>query len=449
MTVSYSGKIKKVLEKKEISDFDEVTVKKQDVFYSGRLIPRPAIYAQDHLIVKLKNGYNVGVKFDDIREITKVGGAKMQKKDSGKKFSPQKHDPKKPTIAVLSTGGTIASRLDYATGGVISSFSAQDLVEAVPELDEIANINAEMVCSVWSQWMDQSHWQQIAKAVKKHIDLGVDGVVILHGTDTMGYSAAALSFMLQDLPVPVVLTGAQRSTDRASADSAMNLVCAVHTAVSDVAEVSVVMHGESSDSYCFVHPGTKVRKTHSSRRDAFQSINALPFARVWPEGKIEFVRTDFKKRDKKRKLSSGFGLEEKVALIKLYNGFPVEDFLYQIKKGTKGIVLEGTGLGHITSEGFFKAALAAKKAGVVVCMCTQTVWGRVRNDVYEDGRKIQDCGVVSLEDMLCETAFVKLKWALSNSRTADRARALMVENLAGEITERTDPRTFVCMPGLK
>ncbi len=452
MTVSYSGEIKKVLEKKKISDFDEVEVKKQNVSYSGKLIPRPEIYSQDHVILKLKNGYNIGVNFDEIKEINKIKSATVEKedknKDKHKKTLVQKRDPKKPTIAILSTGGTIASKLDYATGGVVVSFSVDDLIGAVPELNSIANIETEVVCSVWSQWMTQDNWQQMAKAVKKYIDSGVDGVVILHGTDTMGYSAAALSFMLRDSPVPVVLTGAQRSTDRASADSAMNIICAVQTAVSDISGVSVVMHGESDDSFCFVHPGAKVKKTHSSRRDAFQSINVLPFAKVWPSGKMEFVRDDFKKRDKKRKLLTGFDLSEKVALIKLYNGYPVEDFLYQIKKGTKGIVLEGTGLGHVPNADFFEAALVAKKAGVIVCMCTQTVWGRVRDDVYEDGRKIQQCGVIPLEDMLSETAFVKLKWVLANSKNVDEARKLMIENLAGEITERTDPRTFVCMPGV-
>ncbi|MCK5632661.1 asparaginase, partial [bacterium] len=195
MTVSYSGEIKKVLEKKKISDFDEVEVKKQNVSYSGKLIPRPEIYSQDHVILKLKNGYNIGVNFDEIKEINKIKSATVEKedknKDKHKKTLVQKRDPKKPTIAILSTGGTIASKLDYATGGVVVSFSVDDLIGAVPELNSIANIETEVVCSVWSQWMTQDNWQQMAKAVKKYIDSGVDGVVILHGTDTMGYSAAA------------------------------------------------------------------------------------------------------------------------------------------------------------------------------------------------------------------------------------------------------------------
>lgn len=130
--------------------------------------------------------------------------------------------------------------------------------------------------------MKPKHWIKIAHEVAKSLNSGDSGVVVAHGTDTMGYTAAALSFMLRDLGKPVILVGAQRSSDRPSSDAAMNLICSVRMSTSDVAEVMVVMHGETGDTYCLAHRGTKVRKMHTSRRDAFRSINDVPIAKVWP-----------------------------------------------------------------------------------------------------------------------------------------------------------------------
>src|SRR5690606_9395508 len=182
---------------------------------------------------------------------------------------------KLPKVAILSTGGTIASKVDYRTGAVTSQFTADDILAAIPELKEIADFKSRVISSILSENMDVGTWEKLACAVVEEIEDGADGIIVTHGTDTMMYTAAALSFMIET-PVPIVLVGSQRSADCPRSDSAMNAICAARVAISDIAEVSVVMHGTTSDDYCEIHRGTKVRKMHSSRRDAFKSINFHP-----------------------------------------------------------------------------------------------------------------------------------------------------------------------------
>ena len=135
--------------------------------------------------------------------------------------------------------------------------------------------------------MKPEYWVKTARSVADEINGGADGVVVAHGTDTMHYTSAALNFML-DTPVPVVVTGAQRSSDRPSSDAFMNLISSVVAAKSDIAEVTLCMHAEEDDSYCLLHRGTKVRKMHTTRRDTFRSINALPIAKI-EKGKLKLV----------------------------------------------------------------------------------------------------------------------------------------------------------------
>ncbi|MBC7130232.1 Glu-tRNA(Gln) amidotransferase subunit GatD, partial [Candidatus Bathyarchaeota archaeon] len=344
--------------------------------------------------------------------------------------------PDMPNVAIISTGGTIASRVDYRTGAVRPALSASDLYSVVPELAEIARIDAQILFSLYSENITPSHWSRMAEAVAEQIAKGVDGVVIAHGTDTMGYSAAALSFALQNLPVPVIFVGSQRSADRPSSDAATNLIGAVLAAAkAPFAEVAVAMHETISDTAIAIHRGTRVRKCHTSRRDAFQSINIQPIAKV-EDNRITMLTEEYRKRDSSRKPVLKPNFSDKAALIKFYPGMNPAIIDWHVEQGYKGIILEGTGLGHVGSQ-CFKAIRRAVENGVIVAMTSQCIWGRVNMNVYDTGRDLQALGVIPLEDMLAETAIVKLMWVLGQTDDTEEAVRLLKSNIAGESSPRT------------
>ena len=440
----YSPEVESLLKSKKIKVGDRVRIEKKGMVYEGILMPRIELGDSSSLVVKLDNGYNIGVRIERDVKIKKIGRGKAIKfKASGVRIE---RDAAKPTVSVLGCGGTIASRVEYTTGAVFPAFSPGDLLLSFPELKEVANINGRKLFDLLSEDITPSHWQIIAKEVAKEIR-GSDGIVLMHGTDTLHYTSAALSFMLQNLPVPVVLVGSQRSSDRGSSDNAMNLLSSVLTAAkSDIAEVTVCMHGSSSDDFCFVHQGTKVRKLHTSRRDAFQSVNALPFAKVWyKEGKIEYLRNDFNKRDKKV-----FRLDDKinpnVGLVYVHPGIKPE-FISSLSEFYEGIVLVVTGMGNVpanpSNDKFAKSIVPSIKnliaSGIPVAVAPQTLYGRINMNIYSAGRMLNETGVIGQYcDWLPETAFVKLMWVLGHTKNMDKIKEMMLKNYAGEISERSE-----------
>ncbi len=408
---------------------DLVGIETKDRKYTGILMERPELSGDNYLVIKLESGYNIGISLDRIKKIKKIGtGVKREKF----KLKKHKKDSSKKDISILATGGTIASRVDYITGGVHSAFSAEDLISAVPELGEIANIHGKQIFNKFSENIVPRDWIKLAKATEKEIKKGVNGIVITHGTDTLGYTSAALAFMLKT-PVPVVLTGAQRSSDRGSSDASLNLIhSAIVAARGNFSEVVVVMHGETSDSFSLIHPATRVRKLHSSRRDAFQTINSKPNGRV-SMNSIEF----FKEAKLAKELRLDTKLEEQVFLLKYFPGLNPKVIDDLVKTGYKGIVIGGTGLGH-TSDLLFEKIKDAIESGISIAMTSQTIFGRVNMNVYSTGRILQDIGVIPCEDMLSETAYVKLMWILGQTKNPEKVREMMLTNYAGEITERSD-----------
>jgi len=349
---------------------------------------------------------------------------------------PPEQNPKLPKVTIISTGGTIASRVDYRTGAVRPALTASDLYSVVPELANIARIDAHVLFSLFSENITPKHWTEIAKAVSNQISKGADGVVIAHGTDTMGYTAAALSFALQDLPVPVILVGSQRSADRPSSDAATNLIGAVTTAgKAPFAEVAVAMHETTSDTSVVLHRGTKVRKCHTSRRDTFRSVNTTPMGRVQNQ-KITMFTDEYRKRNSARKVTLKPEFDEKVVLIKFYPGMNPAIIDWHVEEGYRGMILEGTGLGHVGSY-IFKAIRNAVERNVVVGMTSQCIWGRIDMNVYDQGRDLLALGVTPLEDMLPETATVKLMWIFGQTRDIEEAKRLLKTNIVGEISPRT------------
>ena len=407
---------------------DRVRIKKGDATYTGLVMPSTGEY----IVLKLDNGYNVGIKKDASTKITVLKkGAKIARR---KKTPAPLGNRALPKVSILSTGGTIASKVDYRTGAVSSQFSVGDILSAIPELAEIANFNGRVIYGILSENMRAEYWQELARAVADDIKKGADGVIITHGTDTMTYTAAALSFMLKT-PVPIVLVGSQRSADRPSSDNVVNAVCAARVATSDIAEVTVVMHATSSDDQCLIHRGTRVRKMHTSKRDAFQSINDKPVGLVDYKDKTIYPFGEYRKRNV-QELVLKEGLETKCALVKFFPGASPMIIDHYADAGYKGLVIEGTGLGHVSTE-WIPSIKRAVDNGMHVIMTSQCLSGRVCDRVYDTGRDLLKAGVIEGEDMLPEVALVKLMWVLDRTDGQEEVRQLMQTSLAGEISERS------------
>ena len=387
------------------------------------------------VILKLKSGYNIGIKKEDITEI-KV----LPVKDKTIRKDKRKLNENLPKVDMIITGGTISSRVDYKTGGVSWLTNPEDLFNMYPEIFEICNIRKVKIPFMKaSENMDSKDWQEIAKEVSESLnDKEVSGVIITHGTDFLHYTSAALSFFLGKLNKPVVLTYSQRSSDRASSDASLNLMCAARAAVSEIAEVMIVGHGTQDDNFCYAIRGTKVRKLHTSRRDAFKSVNSRPIARIFPD-KIEVITGYNKRNDNKIKLDVSFN--EKIALIKFYPGMEPEIFDF-LSQRYEGIILEVAALGHVAIDEARKNLLPAiKKAidnGLIVCASAQTIFGRLNPRVYSPGRKLAQTGIIFLEDMLSETAYVKLGFVLGHKNWKDKIKEKMLENLSGEMNQRLE-----------
>ncbi len=432
----YGGFVLEKLSGAGVKVGDTIRVQHDGKEYTGILMPRVQIGGDpEHIVIKLSTGYNVGVRLSAKSELRRVrAGGKARRADERDAPTP---NPELPSVTILSTGGTIASKVDYRTGAVNPALTAQDLYDTVPELGNHANVHAKVLMSVFSEDIRATDWTKMARAAAKEITSGANGVVIAHGTDTLGFTSAALSFALQDLPIPVALVGSQRSSDRPSSDAASNLIHATEfVGRADVAEVMLVMHGETDDSYAYAHRGTRVRKNHTSRRDAFQSINSYPIFKIESTGIAEITQP-IRRRDPKRKLRLKPNFDERVAIVRTYPGLGPGILDYYLDNEYRGIILEGTGLGHApkTIQSSLKRAI---DADTVVAMTSQCISGRVDMNVYRTGVELLEIGVVPCEDMLTETAYVKLMWLLANKRSKEEVRKSMSESIVGEIEMRTE-----------
>jgi len=424
---------------------DIVKVYTNEKIYDGILMPRPEIFEKDHTIIKLDNGYNVGIDNEKIKKIEAV------KKYEKKKEEKVKLGYKKglPTVPILSFGGTISSRVDYKTGGVYADYTAEDFVAMLPELGHIANLRAEKVMSIMSEDMCPEDWQVMVRRIAKELnDDEVSGVVVTQGTDTLHYSTAVISFFLRNLNKPVVFTAAQRSIDRGSSDAFSNLLCAVHAASKfDGAAVVTCLHGTADDNYCILNRGTKVRKMHTSRRDAFRPINELPLAKVYENGRIEILNNNYTQRNSQKVIVDD-KFEHKTALLYVYPGMAPDILDYYLEKKYRGIVIAATALGHVpTVNPKYSMLNKLKKLideNTAIIISTQTIYGRVHPYVYTNLRKLSvELNCIFVEDMLPETAYVKLGWVLGHTHKTDEIRKMMLTNYAGEISERTDEKAFL------
>ena len=422
----YEGKSLEFLKLNQITVGDAVKIL-ADITYSGIVMPRYEHSDDKHIVLKLKSGYNIGL---EISKIEKVEKEKVAKKitETNEKIEKVEGLPK---ILLLSTGGTIASKIDYRTGAVTPVLTAEELNASVPELAKIANIDAEVLFSEYSENIMPEHWLKIAEKIEKFSKSDYSGIIIAHGTDTMHYTSSFLSFALSGFPIPIVLVGSQRSSDRASSDAALNLIGATKFITENNANgVYIVMHQDENDNTIACHLGTRVRKNHTSKRGAFQTIGDIP-AFIITEKQIQknisknyFERDEFQPR---------INLDTKVALVKYHPGFDPNLLNQIIEMGYKGIIFEGTGLGHI-GKVMYENVKKANEKGVFLGMTSQCIDGRVRMTVYESGRDLLDLGIIPLENMIPEVALVKAMWAIGNSQNVEEVKEIMLQNIASELT---------------
>jgi len=423
--------------------WSDVEIRTAKGIFTGIVLPRSETADAHHIVLKLRSGYNVGIEASGVQSINVQGRKEAHYKIPEKDFP---YDPRKPRVKLLGTGGTIASRLDYRTGAVIPAFSPGELYGSVPELADICNLETEKLYGVFSENMGPEQWIGTAQAIGREIEKGVQGIVIGHGTDTMHHTAAILSFMVQESPVPIVMVGSQRSSDRPSSDAALNLMHSVKTAAeSDIAEVMVCMFGPTSDVYGLLHRGTRVRKMHSSYRSTFRTIGDIPLAMV-SRDTITPLRQDYRQRRNDRKATVNTAFEEKVSIVYYYPNMKPDIIESLIDNDYRGIVIAGTGLGHVNKP-LYPSLLRAKQKGIAVYMTVQTLWGYVQMYVYDTGRDMMELGVIPGANMLPEVAYVKLGWALGQTRDPEKVRKIMMTPVAGEITDREPSNGYLIFQG--
>lgn len=422
----YTGKALEFLKKYKIKVGDSVKIL-TEITYSGIIMPRYEHADDSHIVMKLKSGYNIGLELEKIKKVelisTYVEETQSQEETRG--------DTSLPKILLISTGGTIASKVDYRTGAVTPVLTAEELNSSVPELSDLANIHTEVLFSEYSENITPEHWLKIARRLDEISKSDYTGIIIAHGTDTMHYTSSFLSFALSGYPIPIALVGSQRSSDRASSDAALNLIGAVRFLLQcNTNGVFVVMHLDENDESIACHLGTRVRKNHTSKRGAFQTIGGNP-AFIVVNDKVQKNDTD--EFFKEEKYLPKINLETNVALVKYHPGYNPELLEKIIEMNYKAIIFEGTGLGHIGKTMYEKVKKAHEK-GIFLGMTSQCIDGRVRMTVYESGRDLLNLGIIPLEDMIPEVALVKAMWACGNAQNLEEIKKIMLENIASEIS---------------
>ncbi len=439
----YQGRALAILKSFNVRVWSEVKIESSRGGFSGILLPRSESDDDKHIVLKLASGYNVGIAVETIQNIEEHGYKEAHYKIPEKEFP---FTEGRPSVKLFGTGGTIASRLDYRTGAVIPAFSPGELYGAVPELADICNLSTEKLFAVFSENMGPEQYKTLAIAIGEEIKKGIDGVVIGHGTDTMHHTASALAFMIQNPPVPIVMVGSQRSSDRPSSDAALNLIHATKTAAeSDIAEVMVCMYGPTSDKYGLLHRGTRVRKMHSSYRSTFRTVGDIPLAVVDKKG-FKMLKDDYNRRRQDRSVKILPYFEEKVALVYYYPNMQPDIIDALVDNGYRGIVIAGTGLGHVNKP-VYPAIERATAKGVAIYMTVQTLWGFVHMFVYDTGRDLMQKGIVPTENMLPEVAYTKLGWALGQTDDLEKVRELMLTPIRDDITEREPYNGYLVFQG--
>ncbi len=366
------------------------------------------------LCIKLQDGYNVSFSSEQIRSIT----VKQTSPEKKPVYQEVYNNASLPKVHILHTGGTIASKVDYATGGVSNHIESEELLRLYPELQDIAHVEATFIANMSSDDMRFGHYNLLISHIASLISKNPSGIIITHGTDTLHYTAAALHYALRNLPFPVILVGSQRSSDRGSSDAATNLRAAVRFCVSPQKSsgVFICMHNTSDDTTIGVFSGVHVRKMHTSCRDAFMSVNA-PVHAVISGDQLTYLTEPKKAADK----FAHFLYNEQIRIGMVYAHPHMSADEFRVYENFDGLIILGTGLGHIPISSFDSytqehedifsvVSLLAQKIPVV--MSSQCIFGRLHLQVYSAGRRLQEIGVrghgmsLSPEALFCKLAFV-------------------------------------------
>ena len=399
----------------------------------GIVMPKSELEPEHILTIKLDNGYNIGIDKAKIKNIELL--AKYELEVEKERIFKKKEGL--PLVGIFSTGGTIGCKVDYKTGAVMARYDAKDIVQLVPEVQKYANVDGFLVFNDLSENFHQEHWVKIAKKIVEEDQKNdYKGIIVTHGTDTMAYTASALAFMFEDQSKPIILTGAQRSSDRPSSDIFLNLLSSVILATkTNCSEVMVCMHGSISDDHCLAHRGVRVKKLHTSRRDAFVSVNARPLFKVVPP-KIERL-SDYKASDEQRPLEAFTDISTKVGIVKYYPGIDIDIIDFFVDKGFEALIIEGTGLGHTRVNDEILRTFERASEELVLTMVSQCINGRVNMNVYRTGRLLQKCGVLPSADMTLEAAYGKLCYLLGKGYDRKTIEKLYLTNLRNELSDRS------------
>jgi glutamyl-tRNA(Gln) amidotransferase subunit D len=441
----YRGALRERLVKEGIRTWSKVKIAKGNATYEGLLLPRSQHTADTYVTLKVDTGYNLGVLMDDNTKIEETG---YQKGHYQLPHIDVETKKELPNVTLLGTGGTVASRLDYRTGSVIPAFTPEELFSAVPELVSAVNLTPKTLYQILSENFRPEYWVRTAEAIAKEIESGVDGVIIGHGTDTMCTTGAALSYFLRNLPVPVVLVGSQRSSDRPSSDGPRNILYAAKLAGHEnFAEVVVCMHGGTSDSYNLIHRATRCRKMHSSRRDTFRTLDDVPLGKI-DEKKVTWFKDDVRPRCPAEDFILDTKMDQRVGMLYSYPGMNPDILDSMVDRGYHGIVIIGTGLGHVGTD-MFPPLERCQDEEIPVVLVVEPLFGYVHLRVYETGRDMLARGVIEGGNMLPSSAYTKLIWVLGHTRHIEEVEKLMQTNMAGEITAREGPRGFLLLQGIE
>lgn len=422
----------------KLGDFIQVQTDKEKL--EGSFVPSPN---KKNITIKLESGYNISIHKNKIKT-TKLLKNYAEKERKASKMPLNKN---LPSVSILHTGGTMASRVSYKTGAVHPQFTPEDLLEKFPEIKEKANISSRLISNIWSSNMRLHHYNFIAKEIQKELKKKPKGIIITHGTDTMHYTSAALSFILENINIPIILVASQRSSDRPSTDAAINLVHSIRfISETNFHGVGICMHKGMNDTTTVILPACKSRKMHTSRRDAFKPINSNPIAEIGRE--IKFLEKIPEKPKEPLKLKL---IKEnlKIGILKSHPSLFAKEL--ETYKNFDALILEGAGLGHIPvdkidpkSSENLKILNTIKKLTkkLPIIITSQCIFGRTNMNVYSYGRELQQAGVINNNsDMTTETAFIKAAWLLSNHKKD--FYTLWNQNLRRELNDRILPNQYL------
>lgn len=340
----------------------------------------------------------------------------------------------KPKILIIYTGGTIGMVEDPATHALVP-FDFKHLMENAPkasrlgyELDDV-----QLDPPIDSSNMDPAHWRKVAEMVVQGYER-YDGFVVLHGTDTMAYTASALSFMLPNLKKPVIVTGSQLPIGEVREDGTQNLITALQMAAEKDADGAPMIQEVAISFGRFLWRGNRSTKVSSTDFGAFESFNCAPLAQM--DLHITFNEDELLRTPADAALAPAYDMDDAVSVVFLYPGITEAVLHAQLAvPGLKGVVLRTFGAGNAPTETWFVNAMAdAVKRGIVVVNVTQCPAGGVEEKRYATGDALAKAGVTSGYDMTCEAALTKMMHLFGQGLSTTEVAHAMQEPIAGELT---------------